>query len=334
MGGPYSARFYWISGELRVGPTFSHDPVMVDEVVDVFAPIVSGVVIDCTVGGGGHAAALLANSDSAVEILGIDRDPMAVVAARVRLEPFGERARVVRGDFREVAAIAAAEVNMPVTGVLMDLGVSSPQLDMPARGLSHTREGPLDMRMDPSATLTAADVVNTYSPAALRRVISVYGDENYADRIARAVVKRRRSKPFETTTDFAEVVRSAIPAATRRTGRHPARRTFQAIRIEVNDELGALDESLDGALSIIAAGGRIAVMSYHSLEDRAVKHFFKAHAETDRRPRGLPVVEAERSGLLREVTRKPIVPSAQELASNPRSASARLRVAERTRELL
>jgi 16S rRNA (cytosine1402-N4)-methyltransferase len=303
---------------------------MVGEVVDALAPVPAGLIVDGTVGGGGHAGALLeAHPDSVV--LGLDRDAEAVAAAGERLSGYGARAMVRQSGFEDLIRVlgepAVAALGLPVVGVLFDLGVSSWQLDEPGRGFGYRVDAPLDMRMDRSQALTARDVVNRYEEAELARVIARYGEERFARQVARAIVARR---PVETTGALAEVVRQAIPAPARRTGPHPARRTFQAIRIEVNAELEHLAAGLDAAFAALVPGGRLAVLSYHSLEDRMVKERFAAWSSRPPVPRGLPV-----TGLpgepppARLVTRRAARPTPAEVAANPRAESARLRVLER-----
>ncbi len=307
------------------GGGFAHRPVMVDEVVALFAPVPAGTVVDATVGGAGHARALLTAHDH-LAVLGLDRDPFAVEAARSVLAPFGDRARVRHARFDRLAEVVAEEDVAAVSGVLFDLGVSSPQLDRAERGFSHRRDGPLDMRMDPGTGRTAADVVNHLPETELAAVLRTYGDERYARRIARAVVA---SRPLRTTAELAEIVRDAIPAPARRRGGHPARRTFQAVRIEVNGELAVLPGALDAAVDVLAPAGRIVALAYHSGEDRIVKARFR-HAATGgctcppQLPCGCGAVRRVR--LVRGITR---TPGAEEVAANPRSASARLRAVEK-----
>lgn len=303
---------------------FEHEPVMCDEVVAVFAEVPAGTVLDATLGGAGHAEAILASRPD-LAVLGLDRDAQAVGAARGRLERFGDRAIAERAEFADLVDRLRQHAIDQISGALFDLGVSSPQLDRPERGFSYRHDGPLDMRMSTDDPWSAADVVNGYDEADLRRIIRRYGDERFAARIARAIVAAR---PIETTIQLAEVVTSAIPAAARRTGGHPAKRTFQAIRIEVNAELTQLPEALDGAIGRLRPGGRIAVLSYHSGEDRIVKDRLARAAGRCDCPDGLPCVcgAVQTVRLLRRFGGEA---SAAEVAANPRARSARLRVAER-----
>ena len=309
---------------------FSHLPVMWREVVELLLPVPAGLFVDCTVGGGGHATAVLeARPD--LRLLGIDRDADAAAAARLRLEPFGDRAHVVQGGFERLAELVGLHAEgEQVMGILMDLGVSSPQLDRPERGFSYRFDAPLDMRMDSKQLLTAADVVNCYDVDELAEVIARYGEERFARRIARGIVAAR---PLQSTRELVDVIRSSIPAATRRKGGHPARRTFQAIRMEVNRELPNLAEGLGDSVHVLGPGGRVLVLAYHSLEDRMVKETFAGWADTagPALPR-LPVPEASRKPLVRLLTRRALRPSADEVAANRRAESVRLRAAERLRE--
>jgi 16S rRNA (cytosine1402-N4)-methyltransferase len=301
---------------------------MRDEIVELFGPVPAGLVIDATLGGGGHTGALL-DAHPHLRVLGLDQDGAARRAAATALAPFGDRVRIAAARFDRLAAVVGEIGNETVTGVLFDLGVSSPQLDRPERGFSFRAPGPLDMRMDTSSPLTAAEVVNTYDERRLSALLHDLGDERFAARVARAIVAAR---PLTTTTELADVVRAAIPAATRRHGGHPARRTFQAIRIEVNDELAVLERALDQAIDLLAPGGRLAVLAYHSGEDRIVKQRLRAAATPAvTPPPGLPV-EPDRLGpppRLRLLRRGARTPSAAEVAANPRAESARLRAAER-----
>ena len=304
---------------------FEHAPVMRDEIVETFRTVPAGVVLDATLGGGGHAEALL-DARADLRLLGLDRDPAALDAATARLDRFGDRVMTHRCRFDELDAAMSAHSVAELSGALFDLGVSSPQLDRADRGFSYRNEGPLDMRMDSDAAWSADDVVNGYSEQELARVISQHGDERFARRIARAIVAAR---PVETTTQLAAIVTAAIPAPARRTGGHPAKRTFQAIRIEVNGELEALPEALDKAIDALVPGGRMAVLSYHSGEDRIAKDRIR-QAETGgcECPPELPCV-CGAVKTVRVVRGVPKRPNAEEQASNRRASSARLRVAEK-----
>ena len=307
-------------------PVFTHEPVMADEVVALLAPVPAGVVVDATVGGGGHAAALLA-SHPHLRVLGLDRDPDAVEAARVALAPFGARALVRHARFDAMGeALGDAGLEPPVSGVLFDLGVSSPQFDRPERGFSYRHDAPLDMRMDPSQAVSAADLVNGAPQDELARLFTAHGEGRFARRIARAVVAHR---PIATTAELAEVVRDAIPAAVRRTGGHPARRVFQALRVAVNDELEVLERALPIALDLLGPGGRCLAIAYHSGEDRLVKAAF-AEAVTGGCvcPPGLPCT-CEAVSLGRLVFRGARRPTPAEVERNRRAESARLRAFER-----
>jgi 16S rRNA (cytosine1402-N4)-methyltransferase len=303
---------------------FAHDPVMVDEVIAVFAPVPPGTLLDATVGGGGHAEAVL-DSCPQLSVLGLDRDEEALAAARQRLRRFGRRASTVHSSFDRLAEVISGSGLESVSGVLFDLGVSSPQLDRPDRGFSYRHEGPLDMRMDRTAGRRADDVVNGYEEAELARVIKEYGDERFAARIARAIVTAR---PVRTTTELAAIIAAAIPAATRRTGGHPAKRTFQALRIEVNGELDRLPGALDQAIDATAPRGRVAVLTYHSGEDRLVKQRLTA-ATTGACscPPGLPCVCGAVPTVRR--VRAPRKPTDEQAQRNRRARSARLRVVEK-----
>lgn len=305
--------------------TFRHDPVMATEIVELFAPVPDGVVLDATVGGGGHAGRVLA-SRPGLRLVGLDQDPDALAAAGRSLAEFGARVELRRARFDRLGTVIRELGHDGLVGVLFDLGVSSPQLDRADRGFSYRNEGPLDMRMDPEGLRTAADLVNDLPERDLADVLRRYADERHASRIARAIVAAR---PFSSTVALAEVVRDAIPAAARRTGGHPAKRTFQAIRIAVNDELGVLAPALDDAIALLVPAGRIVVLAYHSGEDRIVKARLR-HAETGgcTCPVGLPCAcGAVRS--VRLLNRGARRATASEIERNPRAESVRLRAAER-----
>tara|TARA_Y100000768_G_scaffold301018_1_gene234818 strand:- start:255 stop:1211 length:957 start_codon:yes stop_codon:yes gene_type:complete len=304
--------------------SFSHDPVMRDEIVDVFAEVPPGTILDATLGGGGHSEALLEARDD-VDVIGLDRDPEALHAATQRLGHFGRRFRTTMRRFDDIDEGLAEHGVEALSGAIFDLGVSSHQLDEGSRGFSYRNDGPLDMRMGPDANWTADDVVNGYDVRHLADIIRRYGEERFASRIANAIVAAR---PIETTNQLAEVVVAAIPAPARRTGGHPAKRTFQAIRIEVNGELEALPTAIDKAIDRVVPGGRVAVLSYHSGEDRIVKQRMMAAANQCECPPELPCVcgAVQTVRIVRKVAKKP---SAAEMERNRRSTSARMRVAER-----
>jgi 16S rRNA (cytosine1402-N4)-methyltransferase len=304
---------------------FLHQPVMADEVVELFLPVPAGVIVDATVGGGGHARRLLeARPD--LRVLGLDRDPRALAAAEAVLAPFGDRVTLVRSRFDHLEQIMSELAIDEASGVLFDLGVSSPQLDEPERGFSYRWDAPLDMRMDPDDPWSATDVVNGYPEAELAHLIAAYADERYARRIAHAIVEAR---PIETTAELAGVVASAIPAAARRRGGHPAKRTFQAIRIEVNRELEILPGAIDRAIEKTRPRGRVVTLAYHSGEDRIVKDRFR-HAATGgcTCPPGLPCV-CDAVATVRLIRPRTTRPTSIEVAANRRAGSARLRAVEK-----
>ncbi|MCU1591723.1 MAG: rRNA methyltransferase [Frankiales bacterium] len=306
-------------------------PVLLDRCVGLLAPALTGpdaVVVDCTLGMGGHAEALL--DATPARVVGIDRDPEALRRSDDRLSSYGGRTTFVHAVYDELPAVLAGLGLDRVQGVLFDLGVSSLQLDEVDRGFAYAQDAPLDMRMDPTRGRTAAEVVNTYAGKDLARVLRDYGDERFAGRIADAIVRERGKEPFVSTARLAELVRSAIPAATRRTGGHPAKRTFQALRIEVNDELGVLRRAIPAAVDALAVGGRIVVLSYQSLEDRIVKSELVARSTSDV-PLDLPFVPEGAQPELRLLVRGSEKASAAEIQTNPRAASVRLRAAERLR---
>jgi 16S rRNA (cytosine1402-N4)-methyltransferase len=304
-----------------------HEPVLRERVGEYLLPSLDqgGTVVDATLGRGGHALAIL-EAAPAARLIGIDRDPEALDASRANLAAYSDRIVLVRDDFKNLATVLERLGIETVRGVLLDLGVSSPQLDEAHRGFSFRHDGPLDMRMDPSQRFSASDVVNGYTESDLERVIRTLGEERFARRVARAIIAAR---PIQGTARLADIVKEAIPAATRRTGGHPARRTFQALRLEVNGELPALESVLPQAVEALEPGGRLAVLSYHSLEDRRVKQAFRADARGCVCPPDFPICVCGAKARLRLVTRKSVTPSAEEIERNPRAKSARLRVAER-----
>jgi 16S rRNA (cytosine1402-N4)-methyltransferase len=314
-----------VSGAAPRGGEFVHRPVLVDLVVELFAPVPPGVVVDATVGGGGHAEALL-DAHPHLSVVGLDQDPDAIAAATERLERFGDRATVRHSRFDELRAVLGELGHWSTSGALFDLGVSSPQFDRPERGFSYRAPGPLDMRRDPGRPVSAADLVNGAPESELARLLHAYGDERYARRISAAIVAAR---PITSTQQLADVVRDAVPAPARRRGGHPARRTFQAIRIAVNDELAILPASLDDAIDLLVPGGRCVALAYHSGEDRIVKDRFRraatggwtgpSHLPTP--PDVHPTVRLLRRGAWR--------PPADEVEANPRAEAARLRAVEK-----
>ncbi|HVE75075.1 MAG TPA: 16S rRNA (cytosine(1402)-N(4))-methyltransferase RsmH [Mycobacteriales bacterium] len=308
----------------------AHVPVLLERCTGLLAPALAApdaVVVDCTLGLGGHAEALLRAVPHA-RLIGLDRDPDALAHSADRLAPYAGRTTLVHAVYDALPEVLTGLGLGRVQGVLFDLGVSSMQLDSPARGFSYAQDAPLDMRMDPTTGTTAADVVNSYEAKALARVLSDYGDERFAARIAAAIVRERVREPFTGTARLAELVRTAIPAATRRTGGHPAKRTFQALRIEVNDELGVLRRALPAAIDALGDGGRLVVLSYQSLEDRIVKRELVARS-TLNVPEGFPVIPVGLQAELRLLTRGAEKATPGEIEANPRAASVRLRAAER-----
>ena len=307
-----------------------HVPVLADEVRELLAVEPGQTVVDATFGAGGHASLLAAALAGRGKLIAIDRDP--------DVEPYFERfrraagvqTRLLRGDFATVLDHLAAN-GVQADAILLDLGVSSMQLDRPERGFSYAVDAPLDMRMDPSADVSARELVNEASERELQRIFQRYGEERYAKQIARAIARRRREHPFERTGELVETIKRAIPAPARFGDGHPAKRVFQALRIAVNDELGALEAALPAAESMLAPGGRLAVISFHSLEDRIVKRFLRAAERGCTCPPDFPICVCGREPELRALNRRAIRPSAHELASNPRAASARLRAAVKVR---
>ena len=313
-------------------PDPAHLPVLLERCVGLLAPALStpgAVVVDCTLGMGGHAEALLAATPA--RVVGLDRDPEALRRSGARLSSYAGRVTLIHAVYDELPDVLSGLGLDRVQGVLFDLGVSSLQLDEVDRGFAYAQDAPLDMRMDPTAGITAADVVNGYDGRALARILKQYGDERFASRIADAIVRERAVAPLTSTARLAELVRSSIPAATRRTGGHPAKRTFQALRIEVNDELGVLRRAVPAALDALAIGGRIVVLSYQSLEDKIVKSELVARS-TSGVPVDLPFVPAGSQPELRLLVRGSEQATQVEVAANPRAASVRLRAAERVRD--
>ena len=308
---------------------YGHKPVLLEECLQALAIRPDGCYLDGTLGRAGHSLEILRRLTTG-RLVGIDRDMAAIGAARERLADFQDRVTLVHGNFRDLGRILQETGTGPLGGMLFDLGVSSPQLDEARRGFSYMQDAPLDMRMDESEALSAADIVNTWSQEELRRVLYEYGEERYAPRIAQAIVRRRGDRPIETTGELVEVIRSAMPAAALREKQHPAKRSFQALRIAVNGELEALPPMLAAAADGLKPGGRLAVITFHSLEDRIVKQTLRELATGCTCPPQFPVCVCGKKPRLKLITRKPVTPGPEELAENPRARSAKLRVAERT----
>ncbi len=308
---------------------YGHKPVLLEECLEALDIKPEGTYLDGTLGRAGHSLAILRRLTTG-RLIGVDRDMAAIEAAGERLREFGDRVSLVHGNFSDLGNILQ---NLGITGIdgmLFDLGVSSPQLDEPRRGFSYMHDAPLDMRMDESAALDACQVVNGWSYEELRRILYEYGEERFAPQIARAIVRRREDKPVSTTGDLAEIIRSAMPPKALREKQHPAKRSFQAIRIAVNGELDALPPMLEAAAASLLPGGRLAVITFHSLEDRTVKQKFRELATGCTCPPEFPVCVCGKKPMLTLVSRKPILSGPAELAENPRARSAKLRVAQRT----
>lgn len=308
---------------------FSHRSVLLDECIEALEIRPDGVYLDGTAGGGGHSAEIARRLGDSGLLIAIDQDETAVAVVTERLSSFGLRARVVRNNFCELSEVCREQGIDEIDGLLLDLGVSSHQLDTPERGFSYQADAPLDMRMDKRKSLSAYEVVNTYSQEKLKRILFDYGEERYAPAIASAIVKQREKKPIETTAELSELIKYSIPPAAREGGHHPAKRSFQAIRIEVNAELDVIEPAIRSAVSLLRRGGRIAIITFHSLEDRIVKQTFSDLASGCTCPRDFPICVCGKKPTVKVITKKPILPSRLELEENPRSRSAKLRVAEK-----
>ena len=304
---------------------FHHVPIMVSEVLALLEPARGGIFVDGTLGGGGHAEAVLSAMPKTGRLFGIDRDDEALRAAGARLSRFGDRFTAIKGNFFDMKSLLKDRGVEKVDGILLDLGVSSHQLDAAERGFSYKAEAPLDMRMDRSAPLTARTVVNTWSEAELKRIFYEYGEEKFSAKIAARIVERRREKPIETTTELAELIKGAIPAKFRNEPQHPARRCFQAIRIAVNGELDGLHDAIQAAHDLLNPGGRLAILTFHSLEDRIVKNAFRTFENPCTCPKSAPVCICGKKPTAKVLTRHPLVASEQEQKENSRATSAKLR---------
>lgn len=307
---------------------YAHKPVLLDECLDALAVREDGIYVDGTLGRGGHSLEIVRRLTTG-RLIGIDRDGAALDTAPIRLEGHMDKVTLVRGNFGDITAILERLGVMGVDGMLFDLGVSSPQLDDASRGFSYLQDAPLDMRMDQSVSLTAYEVVNGWSGEELKRILWQYGEERYSSSIAAAILRTRQQAPIQTTGQLVEIIQAAMPARARREKQHPAKRSFQAIRIAVNDELGQVERMLDCVLPLLNRSGRLAVISFHSLEDRLVKTAFSAWAQGCTCPPDFPICVCGNRPKVRLVSRKPITAGEKELIENPRARSAKLRVAEK-----
>ncbi|MGI6225217.1 MAG: 16S rRNA (cytosine(1402)-N(4))-methyltransferase RsmH [Peptococcales bacterium] len=308
---------------------FEHVPVLRDEIIKILDPKSGEIFVDCTLGGGGHSKAILMKISPEGLLIGIDQDENAIKAARESLQEFQENTCFVHSNYEKLNDILNIHAPDGIDGILFDIGVSSHQLDEKERGFSYMQDAPLDMRMDQTNDFTAWELVNTFTEEKLAQIIRDYGEENWAKRIAQFIVKAREEKTIDTTGELVDIIKRAIPAGARKDGPHPAKRTFQAIRIAVNRELEVLENTLDTALTWLKKGGRIGVISFHSLEDRIVKEKFKYWAQSCVCPPELPICQCDKKTLVRILTRKPVTAGKEELEKNPRSRSAKFRAAEK-----
>ena len=308
--------------------SFSHKSVLYHETVDGLMVKPDGVYVDCTLGGAGHAALLLSKITTG-KLIALDQDPEAIENAKIRLKPYQGKFQLVRSNFERVGEILSELAPQGIDGAMIDLGVSSHQLDTPERGFSYHSDAPLDMRMDLDAPLTAKTIVNSYSQSALCRILKEYGEEKRAAAIARAIVLARETKEIETTLELAEIIKSAFPPKERFEGKHPARRSFQALRIETNRELEVIPKALSNLVDALKPGGRLSIITFHSLEDRLVKEKIRSYIDGCTCPKDFPVCVCGFKPQLKSITKKPITPCPDELKENPRSRSAKLRIAEK-----
>lgn len=315
---------------MDAGMEFNHKSVLLDEVIEGLKIKENGIYVDGTLGGGGHASHICRRLGEKGRLIGIDQDADAIAAAAKRLKKYSGRTDIVRNNYCNMVSVLEGLGIDKVDGIMLDLGVSSYQLDTRERGFSYRMEAPLDMRMDVRQELTAKDVVNTYSEAELFHVIRRYGEDNFAKNIAKHICRERQKKEIETTKELGEIVRQAIPMKIQKMGGHPAKRTFQAIRIEVNNELGVLEQSLNEMIGLLKEGGRICIITFHSLEDRIVKNIFRDNENPCTCPPDFPVCVCGKKPRGYMVTKKPIVPSPKEQEDNPRAKSAKLRIFQRS----
>lgn len=313
---------------------FEHDTVLLNETVEGLNIKSDGIYVDCTLGGAGHTSLILSQLSDEGHLFAFDQDMTAINNAKKLLGEEVEKGKLtfVHSNFRYIKDELTSRGVTAVDGVLYDLGVSSPQLDVTERGFSYHKEAKLDMRMDQSQQLTAHDIVNTWDYNDLVRIFFRYGEEKFSKQIARIIEATRKSKSIDTTQELVDLIKEAIPAPARRKGGHPAKRVFQALRIAVNDELGALEDSLEAAIELLDLNGRISIISFHSLEDRIVKQLFRSYSKLPDLPRGLPIIPDQELPLLKLINRKPILPSEEELEKNNRARSAKLRIAEKQRK--
>lgn len=312
---------------------FDHITVLKQEAVEGLNIKANGIYVDCTLGGAGHSEVILSKLSKEGHLFAFDQDDYAIAHAKEKLNKYEGQFTIIKSNFRYLVKELAKQGVEKVDGILFDLGVSSPQLDEADRGFSYHHDAPLDMRMDQSQALTAEEIVNEWSFHELMKIISKYGEERFAKQIARKIEAYRANKRIETTGELVEIIKDAIPAPARRTGGHPAKRTFQAIRIAVNDELQAFEDAVKGAIEIINVGGRVVVITFHSLEDRICKTIFKDASTGPVLPRNMPIVPEGYEPVLKLITRKPILPSENEVEANKRSRSAKLRIAEKQKEV-
>ncbi|MCS7459257.1 16S rRNA (cytosine(1402)-N(4))-methyltransferase RsmH [Paenibacillus doosanensis] len=314
---------------------FHHITVLKEEAVEGLQIKPDGVYVDCTLGGAGHSSEIASRLGPNGLLIAFDQDDAALANAKIRLEPYQDKVRLIRSNFREIEAQlgtverAVRDGKPQVDGILFDLGVSSPQLDEADRGFSYNHDAELDMRMDRTADLTAKEIVNEWPEQEIARILFEYGEEKFARRIAANIAAARAKGPIETTGQLVELIKEGIPAAARRTGPHPAKRSFQALRIAVNDELGAFEEALEQSIRSLAPGGRVAVITFHSLEDRICKQTFAKYVERCTCPPDFPLCVCGNKGIVKLVNRKPLEAGAEELEANPRARSAKLRIAEK-----